>query len=218
MALQQFLSAIRKVRNMFFGRMLQSSDTGRRVDTASLLDVATQTVGVWLAPDLVKDYDEADFDFLPPDKRAELSRAVSEFRQLTQTVQNRPPSADQIGRGYDLFVQINNIPAPYFEEPDIEQVAEATRSVRWPSYVQGAQFRFGSDSSGDPAVWIWLVLNDDVEIESSSVQADCAGEGGIPERDPTGWYRSVAVYPGADPFRSGRASGSDAHEPAPRVA
>ena len=141
MALQQFLSAIRKVRNMFFGRMLQSSDTGRRVDTASLLDVATQTVGVWLAPDLVKDYDEADFDFLPPDKRAELSRAVSEFRLLTQTVQNRPPSADQIGRGYDLFVEINNIPAPVLSRnPTSSKSPKRHGRYRWPSYVQGRGF------------------------------------------------------------------------------
>src|SRR3954452_11241966 len=119
MALQQFLSAIRKVRNTFFGRMLEAADTGRRLDTAGLSAVAARTVGVWLTPDLVKDYDEADFDFLPVDKRAELTRAVSEFRQLTEGLCGRPPSADQIGRGYDLFVQMNNIPAPYFEEPDI---------------------------------------------------------------------------------------------------
>jgi hypothetical protein len=44
--------------------------------------------------------------------------------------------------------------------------------VRWPDYVKGVQFRFGNDSSGDPAVWIWLVLKDDVDIESPSVQAE----------------------------------------------
>jgi hypothetical protein len=116
MPLQQFLSTIRRVRNMFFGRMLEAADTGRRLDTASLLDAARHTAGVWLTTDLVRDYDEADFDFLPPDKRTELTRTVGEFRQLAQGLQGRPPSNDQIGRAYDLFVQINNIPAPYRED------------------------------------------------------------------------------------------------------
>ena len=129
MALQPFLSAIRNVRAMLFGRMLESADTGRRLDTPSLLDTATQTVGIWLTPDLVKDYDEADFDFLPPDKRSELTRAVGEFQQLAGGLSSRPPSADQIARAYDLFVRMHNIPAPYFEEPDIERIADATRSV-----------------------------------------------------------------------------------------
>jgi hypothetical protein len=175
MALQQFLSAIRAARGALFGRINESADVGRRADQAGLKDAMLRTADVWLTHDLVKEYDEADFRFLPSDEQAELRSAVETFRRLTAGLQGESPSPTQIAQGYDLFAKINNITAPHFgEEPDLQRIADATRSVHWPDYVLWVEARIGTDSAGDPAVWVWLVVKDDVEIESPKVQAELA--------------------------------------------
>jgi hypothetical protein len=175
MALQRFWSVIQNARSLFFGRVNESVDSGRRADTSSLMDAVRQTADVWFTPDLVKDYDEADFTFLSDDERTKLRQAVDEFRRLAAQSQSGPPSTAQIERGYDLFVMINNLIAPHLgEELDLRRIADATRSVPWANYILGADYRIGTDSTGDPAVWIRLIVKDDVEIESPTVQAELA--------------------------------------------
>ena len=73
--------------------------------------------------------------------------------------------------------------APHFgEEPDLRRITEATRTVSWPKYVMGVDYRIGTDSTGDPAVWIRLIVKDDVEIESPAVQTELGRLRGRTER------------------------------------
>ncbi len=172
MALQQFWSAIQNARALFFGRMNEAVDGGRRADTASLMDAVTQTADVWLSPNTVKNFDESDFTFLPDEEHAKLRRTVDEFRQLAIQAQDGPTVA-QIERGYDLFATINNLIAPNFgEESDLRRITDAIWPVPRPKYALGVDCRIGTDSTGDPATWIRLIVQDDVEIESPAVQAE----------------------------------------------
>ena len=124
----------------------------------------------------MKDYRDADLDFLTPGERATVNRAITEFRELTASLPSGVlPSAEQVEQGYTLIGQVNNILAPHFgEEPDLRRMADATRGIQWPEYVLWSDVRLGNDSTGDPAAWIWLVLKDDVEIESGEVQDELA--------------------------------------------
>lgn len=173
MAIQKFWSAIQYARSLFFGRMNESVDEGRPADTASLLDAVTQTADVWLNPAVLKDYDEADFGFLPAAERAKLRQAIEEFRRLAADVPCGAPTPAQIKQGYELFATINNALAPTFgEERDLQRIVDVTRHIERPKYLLGTDFRIGIDSTDDPAVWIRFIVPDDAEIESPTFQAE----------------------------------------------
>jgi hypothetical protein len=40
----------------------------------------------------------------------------------------------------------------------------------WPAAVKGYELEFGEDSTGDPAVWIWLAIDDDVRPSAEKIQ------------------------------------------------
>jgi hypothetical protein len=124
-----------------------------------------------LTPDLVRDYAEGDFQFLAPAQRAELRDRVARFKQLAESVRGRAPSATEVREGYELVVEMNGLLGQHVgESEELQRIAEAIRPVPSPDYVVGVDCRLDTDWSGDPAVRIWLVLNDDVEIESLAVQ------------------------------------------------
>ena len=175
MAIQRFIATLRTARSALFGRMNESADSGRPANQASLMDAARRTADIWFTPNLVRDYDEAEFRFLPQPKQQELRAAVEEFRRLTQAVHGTVPTPEQIEQGYDLLVTINNLtPRDFGEEQELYQLRDVSHSVPWPECVRGMSFRLGTDSTGDPAVWIWLMVEDDVVIDSAEVQAELA--------------------------------------------
>lgn len=169
MAFHKFVSAIQAARGVLFGRMNQAIHTPP-TDVSRWWDVVRDTADIWLTPKIVEDYDDTEFQFLPPEQQAKLGRLVDAFRQLTATAKEAPTEA-QLKEGFNLLTEINHVIAPSAgEDPDLRRIIDVIRSVPWPDYVFGADFRLGNDSTGDPAVWIWLLLNDDVEIESRAVQ------------------------------------------------
>lgn len=53
-------------------------------------------------------------------------------------------------------------------------VAGVLADVRpqFPPFVRDAVFQLRTDHAGDPAVWVWLILDDDTELESRAIQAE----------------------------------------------
>jgi len=39
----------------------------------------------------------------------------------------------------------------------------------WPRAVKGFEVEFGLDSTGDPAVWIWLMVDDDISPSAEKI-------------------------------------------------
>jgi hypothetical protein len=56
---------------------------------------------------------------------------------------------------------------------EIDREAEIVRGVlaKWeaPANVREVDFDFGEDSTGDPAVWIWLTVDDDPQPSRQSI-------------------------------------------------
>ena len=172
MAFETFLTETRGIRDGLYQHLLEFSKTKPRVRSTTLLEVAARMADVWFRPDLVAGYDEADFPFVKPAEREELTHAVGEFRQLTAAARSRPPAAEEVARGFHLFERIHDIPAPYFEEYALHQLADATLAVGWPDFVRGVQYELRNDWTGEPSIYIWLVLKDKVSIESSLARDD----------------------------------------------
>ncbi len=59
---------------------------------------------------------------------------------------------------------------------DSAAVAEVLAAVRpqFPAFVRDAVFQLRNDHTGEPGVWVWLILDDDTEIESRAIQAEMA--------------------------------------------
>lgn len=48
-------------------------------------------------------------------------------------------------------------------------VRDVVRKWHLPSNVRGFDVEFGEDSSGDPAVWIWLTIKDELKPSAQSI-------------------------------------------------
>jgi hypothetical protein len=82
------------------------------------------------------------------------------------------------------FAEILDIMGPYLEGFRLYHVL---KKLKFPGYVRDFAVRFGDDSTGDPAAWVWLIVSDDSDINdyfgrsrpfTSSSRKPC----GVPER------------------------------------
>jgi hypothetical protein len=57
---------------------------------------------------------------------------------------------------------------------ELDREAAIVRGIldkwRLPSNVHGVDFDFGEDSTGDPAVWIWLTVEDESQPSPKSIE------------------------------------------------
>jgi hypothetical protein len=53
-----------------------------------------------------------------------------------------------------------------------DEAAVVLAAVRpqFPPFVHDAVFQLRTDHTGDPAVWIWLILDDETDVEERAVQ------------------------------------------------
>jgi hypothetical protein len=161
MAKQEFLENVRLARNLLVHRVeadrpdINAEAVARRLSRAAL----------WLTPASVRDFEAADFPELPEAAREDLERAVRQFREVAEQVpDDGPATADQEVTASRSLLNIARILEPYFPTPqELDRLRAAMRAVHFPADVVETWYpEFGLDSSGDPAVWIWLVVDDAV--------------------------------------------------------
>jgi hypothetical protein len=163
MAKQEFIQNVRLARNLFFHRVeadhpgVNADEIARRLSRAAL----------WLTPAAVRGFDALDFPELPANTREELERSVREFTEVaSQVPDDGPASAEQEAAAIRGFQNILRILQPYFPTPEeLTQLRTAMKAVNLPDSVQTWDYEFGRDSSGDPAVWIWIVVDDEAAVD-----------------------------------------------------
>lgn len=158
MSKQEFIQNVRTARNLLVHHVestdpnLHSNDAERRLSRAA----------IWLTPASVRGFDSGDFPELSEIARGELDRNVRRFRDVaTQVPPEGPSTAEQRRVGLEAFQRILGILDPYMPTSDeTRRLREAMQEVTFPDQVLTWEFEFGRDSSNDPAVWIWLVVED----------------------------------------------------------
>jgi hypothetical protein len=62
---------------------------------------------------------------------------------------------------------------PHLADPEAEKISRAIWQAWWDyrDLVPSFDFQIGDDSTGDPAVWVWLVLDDGVNVEAAQTRA-----------------------------------------------
>jgi hypothetical protein len=160
MSKQEFLQNLRTARNVFFHRV------GPRTAHEDPRDPNTQLARgfIWLAPSSVSGFDPSDFEELSPGVRNQLKERVQQFLDVTKRVgPDKQPSPDDVRRAMQAFLDVVSILEPYLSgNEELHAVRDVLESVDFPPGVVAWEFRVGEDSTGDPAAWIWLFVDQDV--------------------------------------------------------
>jgi hypothetical protein len=162
MSLPEFLQSV-KAASGFLAPVVEV--IGRGPDPDYLRDVLRRA-DIWLTPAAVAGFDPNDFISLTTEDRDRLTQSVEEFSAVAREVPpDRPATEEQVRRALPVFQTILSILAPYLFEPEGWEVYRALWWVRckYPEFVLGYDYELRTDSTGDPAVVIWVVVPDDFD-------------------------------------------------------
>jgi hypothetical protein len=122
---------------------------------------------LWLTPDVVAGFDEKDFSFLPEAEQTRLAKLVTEFRQEASNVSPTTPMPnDALERALPLFRDIAlALGFDRYEDAEAYRLGkqiEQKLQPHWPKEIAELRFNTGLDHTGDPALWIWVFLTEEV--------------------------------------------------------
>jgi len=148
------------------------------LDPAAIENILRRAA-IWLTPKTVEGFDPKDFEFLSPAERASLTDAVDRFRDIARQVPpNKPATDEQINQALPRFRRIVEILRPdKYADPDaflIGKKVEQRLADHLPPSICELRFGTGEDTSGGPALWIWVVLKNEAaakDVFSSNVRA-----------------------------------------------
>jgi hypothetical protein len=136
-----------------------------QLSSATLESMLRRAV-IWLTPKAVESFRPDDFGFLDPRDLRALAEGVQKFRAVARQVDPGKPAADsEIEQALVPFRRVLEILRPdNYADPEAlilghsidRQLPDALRSA-----VAELRFETGPDSTGDPALWIWVILKDE---------------------------------------------------------
>lgn len=143
-------------------------DRLRASQTTDDLDRLRASADIWLTPDLVKDFDPNDFAFLAPEERARLTSKVDQFRALASRASGRVPEVEELLQGVELLNEVLKPLGEYITNPEGAAILTTLWSIKEPTpdFVLGIDYTLDTDATGDPAVWIWVIVDDGVDPDS----------------------------------------------------
>lgn len=167
---------------------------------------------LWLTPRAVEGFREHDFEFLDEGERTHLAELVEAFRNVAEQVpQDGPADEEQVREALRAFQGVLEILEPhrYADEESLVIGKKLQRELagRLPEWVREFRMESGPDSTGDPGVWIWVVLDDEATDRSRFAENnrtvrklifDAAEEASI-DRWPYIRFRSVSEQQTFDP-------------------
>jgi hypothetical protein len=124
----------------------------------------------WLTPRAVQGYDPDDFEFLSVEERRDLEESVHRFLQVAEQVPATARASEaQVQAALPAFRRIMEILRPdKYADLDaliIGKRIEQFLRGRLPEWVKELVFETGNDAQGEPALWIWVEIDDDAAAE-----------------------------------------------------
>jgi hypothetical protein len=169
MALFGFVKRVRIAASPFPPKAWEDPAT---IPTAEF-DRAVEFEDIWLAPATVKGYSDADLVAFPVPDRDRLRAAVTTFRAVANAIPDgAPATGEQVREALPAFATILDVLKPHLADGDLLTVRRAIWRALEPyrEWILTFDFEMKPDSSGDPAVYVWLILKDDVDVETREVQ------------------------------------------------
>jgi hypothetical protein len=170
MAMNEFLHNVQTARNVALFN--QAVERGRNplapVPSYTGLRRAAQ---VWLSPRIVAGYDAEDFRSLSQANQDALATGVSGYRTVAEAVAGREPTDDELLRAADaLFVIVGALDSDLLDTEGkvlLDAVCEAGGKEPFPDFVLGLDYTLDTDWSGDPGIWIWVIIPDELDPDSA---------------------------------------------------
>jgi hypothetical protein len=168
MALPEFIDGVRIAAGFLSPEVWTDSPDQSADEMARSLQLAD----IWLTPAVVRDFAEADFVWLPDDQRNELRQAVEKFRAVAEKVDPKAPAdQSQVDEALPALLTILRIMRPYIADQEALDVRRAVwrACYGYRNWIPSFDFKLGEDSTGQPAVWVWFILNNDVDVRTREV-------------------------------------------------
>lgn len=126
---------------------------------------------LWLTPAAVAGYNPDDFRFLPTEDRDRLTAAVEAFKATATGLDGREPTPQQVLQAVQAWLAVFGPIQEYVSEPEGMAIVRALmQGEPLPDFVLGIDYTLDDDWSGDPAVWVWVIIRDDIDPESDEFQ------------------------------------------------
>jgi hypothetical protein len=143
-----------------------------RLDTAALEGKLREQTD-WLTPESVAGFDEKDLSILPDLERVKLAKLVADFQAVaSQADPDAPPPDTVMEKGLRLFLEIVRL-LEFDRYGDAEafrvgKLIERETARRKTPEIAEIRFNTGLDHSGDPGLWIWVFLTEDVSRDDET--------------------------------------------------
>lgn len=158
MAKLEFLQNLKTARNLFFHRVRTDHPALDAKKIAGQLERAA----IWLTPSSVRGFDLRDFPELSAPIRNQLKDNIDRFVQVAKRVPpTKPAEPQEIKEAMTALLKVIEILNPYLPSGgELQKVQEALQRIKYPNFVRNFEFELRTDSTGDPAVWVWVFVDD----------------------------------------------------------
>jgi hypothetical protein len=201
MAIEKFWNSVRWSSNLL---VPYNAEESPRLDPTRIETILRSETN-WLTPGWMKGYDPAEFDFLSEEERTRLDEGVKEFKAVVDSIpKNAQATGEQLDKGVTGFRKILEVLRPD-RYPDFEAFLLGKKIENFvrdevPAWLTEMIFESGNDHGGEPALWIYAVLEDfaledDVRRENARLIREIFGQAVAeicPERFPYVRFRSVS--------------------------
>ena len=171
MSVGEFRRQIQRARNIVYLHLLPHMVADPTVRGQEDADYATlkRSSPIWLTPRTVAGFDPDEFQFLTDEQRRSLSEGVTEFRRIAEAVASREPTHDEVKTGFSYLLRIIGLLDDHILDTEGKALLFALRrsKLHFPDFVLGLDYTLDTDWSGDPGIWIWVIVPDDVDPDSS---------------------------------------------------
>jgi hypothetical protein len=127
----------------------------------------------WLTPRAVGGFNEADLTFLSDEERSRMARLVAEFRNVTANVSPAVPTPAHVKEAaLPIFRDlIQMLEFDRYGDPEAYRLGKQIENElrpHWPPELAELRFHTRLDHTGDPGLWIWVFLTEEVSREDKT--------------------------------------------------
>jgi hypothetical protein len=126
-----------------------------------LSEAAKKHWRLWLLPEVVAWYEQVFRTTLVGKQQQELMAHIQTFREIAERARaGQEPTVGELDRAHRTLLAIDRWWPVVSPSAALEAVDEALTDPKAAKWVVGYDFLEGKDWGGDPAVWVWMIVED----------------------------------------------------------
>lgn len=140
------------------------------------LEQARKSMRLWFHEEVIKQYRPRDFLYLPEKQRENLDRAIQNFKEIVSIYHCAEFIDDEtVSHGVAAFLEIYNILKDYIWGEELASAfTEIDKIISGHvdgELVKGVYLQLGEDATDEPAVWLWILVDEDAtQLEDFQVR------------------------------------------------